>query len=111
MILYKVHVRGYTKQYKCSAKERGTFSGLMRMIPYWKELGITGVELMPAYEFPEVAPADETQGMITDKTDSDRVNYWIMFRDFTLRPKGHTVLPAIRRMNSVILSKRFIRPE
>lgn len=87
MILYKVHVRGYTKQYKCSAKERGTFSGLMRMIPYWKELGITGVELMPAYEFPEVAPADETQGMITDRTDSDRVNYWGYVPGFYFAPK------------------------
>ena len=40
LILYKVHVRGYTKQQKLPQKRRGTFSGLKEMIPYWKELGI-----------------------------------------------------------------------
>ena len=83
----------------------------MRMIPYWKELGITGVELMPAYEFPEVAPADETQGMITDRTDSDRVNYWGYVPGFYFAPKRAYCSSGNRRMNSVILSKRFIRPE
>ena len=39
MILYKIHVRGYTRQAKLALRKRGTFAGLTEMIPYWKELG------------------------------------------------------------------------
>lgn len=76
MVLYKVHVRGYTKQYKLPAKIKGTFRGLMEMIPYWKELGINAVELMPAYEFPEARKEAENTGMVSRKNDLERVNYW-----------------------------------
>lgn len=76
LILYKVHVRGYTKQCKCAPREKGTFTGLKKMIPYWKELGITGVELMPAYEFQELPPAKENQGLITEKKSDSMINYW-----------------------------------
>ena len=62
MILYKVHVRGYTRQAKLPTGLRGTFSGLVQMIPYWQELGINTVELMPAYEFMEVVPPKEPDG-------------------------------------------------
>ena len=62
MILYKVHVRGYTRQAKVAPKKRGTFAGLKEMIPYWKELGINAVELMPAYEFMERSTVEPGQG-------------------------------------------------
>ena len=64
MILYKVHVRGYTKQAKLPASVRGTFLGLTKMIPYWKELGINAVELMPAYEFEEISAARQEEGLV-----------------------------------------------
>ena len=51
MILYKLHVRGYTKLARKMVSHKGTFLGLTEMIPYWKELGINAIELMPAYEF------------------------------------------------------------
>ncbi len=49
---YGLHVRGFTKSASSGldAQERGTFTGLMRKIPYLKSLGVTGVELMPVYE-------------------------------------------------------------
>jgi len=52
-IIYELHVRGFT-QHSSSAVEpdqRGTFSGLVKKIPYLKELGITVVELMPVFQF------------------------------------------------------------
>ena len=39
MILYKLHVRGYTKLARKMVSHKGTFLGLTEMIPYWKELG------------------------------------------------------------------------
>ena len=56
LIIYELHVRGFTRHESSGVKHPGTFSGLMEKIPYLKELGITAVELMPIFEF------DETMG-------------------------------------------------
>lgn len=50
-ILYKLHVRGFTKDGSSRVKNKGTFRGVIEKIPYLKELGINAVELMPSYEF------------------------------------------------------------
>lgn len=88
MVLYKVHVRGYTKQYRLSPKKKGTFSGLKEMIPYWKDLGINAVELMPAYEFPEVLAAEVYGGMISEKRQEGRVNFWGYVPGYYFAPKS-----------------------
>lgn len=56
MVLYKLHVRGFTKDGGVTGKKKGTFAAVTEKIPYLKELGITTVELMPAYEFEELVP-------------------------------------------------------
>lgn len=56
LIIYELHVRGFTKHHSSGVKYPGTFAGLKEKIPYLKDLGITAVELMPIFEF------DETQG-------------------------------------------------
>ncbi|MGN0278403.1 MAG: hypothetical protein ACI4C4_03510 [Lachnospiraceae bacterium] len=54
MILYALHVRGFTKHRSSAIKCKGTYAGIVEKIPYLKELGITSLLLMPAYEFDEV---------------------------------------------------------
>lgn len=54
MILYSLHVRGFTKHRSSNVKCRGTYAGIVEKIPYLKELGITSLLLMPAYEFDEL---------------------------------------------------------
>lgn len=88
MILYKVHVRGYTKQCKNMVKKKGTFAGLIEMIPYWKELGVNAIELMPAYEFEERALPKKNNGMITEKRTVDKVNFWGYVPGFYFAPKA-----------------------
>ena len=88
MILYKVHVRGYTRQAKLPTGLRGTFSGLVQMIPYWQELGINTVELMPAYEFMEVVPPKEPDGLVSQKGKKDEVNYWGYGNGLYFAPKS-----------------------
>lgn len=52
IVLYRMHVRGFTKHSSAKVKqEKGTFAGIIKKIPYLKELGINQVELMPIYEF------------------------------------------------------------
>ena len=89
MILYKVHVRGYTKASRSVSEGKGTFKGLMEMIPYWKELGVNAIELMPCYEFTEVEPPAPKGllGMISDKRKEGRVNYWGYLPGYYFAPK------------------------
>lgn len=54
MIVYRLHVRGFTRHASSGVENRGTFQGVAEKIPYLKELGVTTVELMPSTEFNEV---------------------------------------------------------
>lgn len=58
-ILYCLNVRAFTRHKSSGVAHKGTFSGLAEKILYLKELGITAVELMPAYEFDEVMAGRE----------------------------------------------------
>lgn len=62
LIIYELHVRGFTKHASSGVTHRGTFAGLMEKIPYLKELGINAVELMPIFEFDETRNAREVDG-------------------------------------------------
>lgn len=60
MVMYKLHVRGFTMDGGAKGKKRGTFAAVTDKIPYLKELGVTTVELMPVYEFEEmILPREE----------------------------------------------------
>ena len=60
MLLYKLHVRGFTMDAD-KQKYPGTFQALMNRIGYLEMLGITTVELMPVYEFEEMPIPVETK--------------------------------------------------
>ena len=62
LIIYELHVRGFTKDPSSGTAHRGTFRGLQEKIPYLRELGINAVELMPVFEFDEMAGKREVNG-------------------------------------------------
>lgn len=55
LIIYELHVRGFTRHHSSKVAYPGTFAGLMEKIPYIKSLGVTAVELMPIFEFDEMS--------------------------------------------------------
>lgn len=69
LIIYELHVRGFTKHASSETAFPGTFSALMEKIPYLKELGVNAVELMPIFEF------DETQGA-REYGGKQLLDYW-----------------------------------
>lgn len=69
LIIYELHVRGFTKDKSSNVKHPGTFNGLKEKIPYLKELGVNAVELMPIFEF------DEMSGMRNHK-GKRLYDYW-----------------------------------
>lgn len=62
LVIYELHVRGFTKHPSSGVRQKGTFAGLKEKIPYLKELGINAVELMPIFEFDENMNAREVNG-------------------------------------------------
>ncbi len=69
LIIYELHVRGFTQHESSGVKHRGTFAGLKEKIPYLKELGINAVELMPVFQFDETIHARDVDG-------KHLVEYW-----------------------------------
>lgn len=57
LIIYEMHVRGFTRDSSSNAKFPGTFQGVIEKIPYLKSLGVNAIELMPVFEFDECHPA------------------------------------------------------
>ncbi len=57
LVIYELHVRGFTKSPTSNVSCPGTFRGLEEKIPYLKKLGINAVELMPVFEFDEMRDA------------------------------------------------------
>lgn len=62
LVIYELHVRGFTRHESSGVQHKGTFAGLMEKIPYLKELGINAVELMPIFAFDEAINAREVNG-------------------------------------------------
>lgn len=62
LIIYELHVRGFTRHHTSGVANPGTFDGLKEKIPYLKELGINAVELMPVFEFDEMKDCREVDG-------------------------------------------------
>lgn len=69
LVIYELHVRGFTFDPSSGVKFPGTFEGLEEKIPYLKELGVNAVELMPIFEFDEIG-----SGRVDD--DKQLYDYW-----------------------------------
>lgn len=99
---YLLHVRGFTKSPTSGVKNRGTFAGVSEKIDHLKSIGVTTIELQPAYEFiewdgrPSLEPAfgpesytdragdkdlytvstENIMSASASSSVSDRLNYW-----------------------------------
>jgi len=69
LIIYELHVRGFTQHLSSGVKNPGTFDGIIEKIPYLKELGINAVEIMPIFEFDEMLGFREHNG-------NELIDYW-----------------------------------
>ncbi len=70
-VIYETHVRGATIHPSSGVAHSGTYLGLTELIPYFRELGITTIELMPVAEFNE---NELTQ--VNPQTGERLKNYW-----------------------------------
>ncbi len=69
LVIYELHIRGYTRHPSSGVTAPGTFLGLVEKIPYLKDLGVNAVELMPVFAFDETAEKRVANGV-------ELLNYW-----------------------------------
>lgn len=53
LIIYEMHVRGFTRHSSSGVLFPGTFEGIIERIPHLKKLGVNAVEFLPLQEFNE----------------------------------------------------------
>ena len=88
---YEAHVRGLTMMDRSiPEKIRGTFEGIAKKAKYLKETGITGIVLLPCYEFIE-REKEDTFRFVSDnyreKENVPKLNYWGFKEGFYFTPK------------------------
>jgi glycogen operon protein len=71
LIVYEMHVRGFTADPSSGVKFPGTFAAITEKIPYIKELGVNCVELLPIYEYDEFE-----NWRYTSDGKTRLLNYW-----------------------------------
>lgn len=62
LIIYELHVRGFTGDASSKVTAPGTFQGILEKLPYLEELGVNAIELMPVFEFDEMRNRREVNG-------------------------------------------------
>jgi isoamylase/glycogen operon protein len=71
LIIYEMHIRGFTNHNSSNTSKNGTFLGAIEKIPYLKSIGINAIELLPIYEFNECEIS-----FTNPKTNVPLYNFW-----------------------------------
>jgi glycogen operon protein len=85
-VIYEAHVRGLTMHPSSRAlgvRHPGTYRGVVEMIPYLKDLGVTALELLPVQEFDELE-----NRRLNPLTGESLQNYWGYSTMSFFAPKG-----------------------
>ncbi len=71
LVIYEMHVRGFTQHDSSGVANPGTFDGVRAKIPYFKSIGVNCIELLPIFEF------DERENTRTNPLTGEQLcNYW-----------------------------------
>jgi len=81
VILYKLHMRGFTMEHGVSASRKGNFRGFLQRLDELCDMGVNTLEFMPLYEFEEVRyhshlAVGENQKTYTVYHKPYGTNYW-----------------------------------
>lgn len=71
LVIYEMHVRGFTQHSSSNVKNPGTYLGLTEKLAHLKELGVNAIELMPVHEFNELE-----HYAYNPATGGYKVNFW-----------------------------------
>jgi glycogen operon protein len=103
-IIYETHVRSLTCHPSSGVEHPGTYGGVVEKIPYFKELGVTAIELLPIHQF------DEWEFRRFNPKSGERLrNYWGYNTLAFFAPKGRYSHLGADRGQQVIAFKEMVR--
>lgn len=103
VIIYELHVRGFTKDPSSGVDFPGTFDGIRQKIPYLKALGVTAVELMPIFEFDEMHDHRVHEGKdLIDYWGYNTVNYFSPNTAYCSKPEYNREGNELKRLVKVL---------
>ncbi|KAF8057146.1 ISA1 [Scenedesmus sp. PABB004] len=73
LVIYEMHVRGFTAHPSARVQAPGTYLGLIEKLDYLKALGVNAIELLPMFEFNELEYYSPIPGSTTGE---HRFNFW-----------------------------------
>jgi len=71
LLIYEMHVRGFTRHPSSETKHPGTYLGVVEKLAEIRDLGFNAIELLPIQEFNELSRCETFV-----KTRQKLVNYW-----------------------------------
>lgn len=71
LVIYEMHVRGFTYHSSSQVTSPGTYLAIIEKIPHLKNLGVNAIELLPTFEFNEIENVHKNP-----KTGERLYNYW-----------------------------------
>lgn len=99
LIIYEMHIRGFTKDESSGVDFPGTFDAVRQKIPYLKELGVTAVEFMPIFEFNEMHDHREHEGnQLLDYWGYNTINFFSPNTAYCSRPEYHKEGNELKRV-------------
>ncbi len=100
-IIYETHVRGLTIQDDSVKENKGSYLGLIEKIPYFKELGVTAIELLPIHECGERSLrrcSISTRRELTNYWGYNSIGFFTPAARFASEPGGASRLSEFRQM-------------
>lgn len=99
LVIYEMHVRGFTKDASSGVKYPGTFAGVMEKIPYLKDLGINAVELMPIFEFDEIKDNREYNGnVLVDYWGYNPISFFAPNTSYAAKAEDHSTGTELKKL-------------
>jgi glycogen operon protein len=101
LIIYELHVGGFTRHASSGVKHPGTFLGVIEKIPYLKDLGITAVELLPVMQFDNTEPlrmAPDGSGPLHNYWGYSTISFFAPEESYCVRPEEAEHLHNFRDM-------------
>lgn len=87
-IVYRLNIRGFTNSPSSKVIHKGSFIGLSEKIEYFKELGVTTLDLMPCQEFEELMPQSGYKSFGEKGGGEVKINYWGYAKTLHFAPKA-----------------------
>ena len=93
LIIYKIHMRGFTMNHGLKASQKGNYKGVLELAPGIKNMGFTAIEFQPMYDFEELMydMVPKSTGGRTIEYDIeplDKINYWGYDHGCYMAPKA-----------------------